>query len=318
VYYEGTREPIATFLLRNAGQTATDYLGFFDSLDAASAGVDPLHPELAANAAVLDATSLDTFISGLRLVPEAEFLVRLEYRGEYNAEAADLSMLFIAQQNNGESPGELGVESMRVQGGNSRLTAALASALGPRVRLASPVDRISVGADAVSVRSGSTVVEGSHVVLAAPLMALRGVEFDPPLPPAAQALVRGQGRQRVQRSVLDATEPLGVHADRPALPHRMGGHRQLRIDGRTPVAVHHRRRSGDGGSARRRPASHGVRCAARRGVSRGRLAAHGTERYQGLGPGAAHWRWLRDLPTGPDEAVLARAPKGCRETALRG
>jgi monoamine oxidase len=191
VYYEGTREPISTFLLRNGGQTATDYLGFFDSLDTASAGVDPVHPELAPNAAALDAMSLDEFISGLALVPEAEFLVRLEYRGEYNAEAADLSMLFIAQQNNGESPGELGVESMRVQGGNSRLTAALADALGPRIRLSSPVDRISVGADGVSVRSGSTVVEGSHVVLAAPLMALRGVTFDPPLPTAAQELIHG-------------------------------------------------------------------------------------------------------------------------------
>ncbi len=191
VYYEGTREPIATFLLRNGGQTATDYLGFFDSLDAASAGVDPMQPQLAANAAELDATSLDSFISGLGLVPEAEFLVRLEYRGAYNAEAADLSLLFIAQQHNGESPGELGVESMRVQGGNSRVTAALAGALGQRVRLASPVDRITVGADGVTVRSGSTVVEGSHVVLAAPLMALRDVEFDPRLPPAAEALVLG-------------------------------------------------------------------------------------------------------------------------------
>lgn len=191
VYYEGQREPVATFLLRHGGQTATDYLGFFDALDAVSAGVDPEHPELAANAAELDRRSLDSFIASLGMVPEAEFLVRLDFRGGYNAEASELSLLFIAQQNNGESPGELGVESMRIQGGNSGLTAALSRALGDHIVLASPVDEVRVDDLGASVRSGTTTWEGSHVVLAAPLMALRSVTFSPPLPAAADALVHG-------------------------------------------------------------------------------------------------------------------------------
>lgn len=136
VYYQGTRMPIAAFLAREGGTVGTDYFRFLDALNAASAGLDPEHPERFERAAGLDATSLDEFIIGLGLVPEAEFLVRLEYRGEYNAEPADLSMLFIAQQNEGEDPGPLGVETMRITGGNSTLTAAMAAALGDRIQLA--------------------------------------------------------------------------------------------------------------------------------------------------------------------------------------
>jgi len=191
VYYQGTREPVAAFLARSGGKVGTDYLRFFDDLSAASTGVDPEHPERAANAAELDATSLDTFIASRDLVPEAEFLVRLEYRGEYNAEAADLSLLFIAQQTNGEDPGTLGVETMRIAGGNSTLTEAMAVALGGRIRLAHPVTKIEHGDDGVVVHADDVVVEASHAVLATPLTPLRHVTFDPALDPAAAAMIAG-------------------------------------------------------------------------------------------------------------------------------
>jgi len=101
VYRNGVREPLAAFVAQRGGKVATDYFGFSDQLSAASAGVDPVHPERAKNAAALDARSLESFIAGAGLVPEAEFLVRTAFRGEYNAEPRDLSLLFIAQQTNG-------------------------------------------------------------------------------------------------------------------------------------------------------------------------------------------------------------------------
>ena len=191
VYYKGTREPVAAFLARSGGKVGTDYLRFFDEIAAASTGVDPEHPERAANAAELDATSLDTFIVSRNLVPEAEFLIRLQYRGEYNAEPADLSLLFIAQQTNGEDPGTLGVETMRISGGNSTLTAAMANALDGRIQLARAVTKIEHADDGVVVHSNDVVVEGSHAVLASPVMPLRNVTFEPALDPAAAAMIAG-------------------------------------------------------------------------------------------------------------------------------
>lgn len=191
VHYDGTRTPIAAFLERDGGKVAADYFRFMSELDAVSAGVDPEHPERFERAAELDAISLDAFIVSLRLVPEAEFLVCLEYRGEYNAEPADLSMLFIAQQNEGEDPGPEGVETMRIAGGNSTLTAAMASTLGDRIQLSSAVTKIEHADDGVVVHAGDVAVEASHVVLAIPMMPLRAVSFDPTLDAAAAAMIAG-------------------------------------------------------------------------------------------------------------------------------
>ena len=191
VYRNGLREPLAVFVAQRGGKVATDYFGFYDQLSAASVGVDPVHPERAKNAAALDARSLESFIAGARLVPEAEFLVRTAFRGEYNAEARDLSLLFIAQQTNGENPGLTGAETMRVAGGNSQLPQRMATALGDKVRLSRPVTRISHDPGGVVVTAGEESVVAAYAVLAAPVPPLRNVAFDPPLPPAAAALIAG-------------------------------------------------------------------------------------------------------------------------------
>ena len=133
-YYRGVREPLTSFLVRRDGAVLQDYLRFGTALDAISQGVDPEHPERAANAAALDRQTLDGFIRRLRLVPEAEFLVRLQNRASYNAEASELSMLFVAQQTAvvADVP-DSAAETMRISGGNSRLVEAMAAvAGGPR------------------------------------------------------------------------------------------------------------------------------------------------------------------------------------------
>ena len=82
--------------------------------------------------------NLDGLLTELRLVPEAEFLLRLQNRGEYNAEPRDISLLFVAQQEAASPGGTLSLfdaETRRITGGNSRLPEAMAAALGSRIRL---------------------------------------------------------------------------------------------------------------------------------------------------------------------------------------
>src|SRR4051812_6745739 len=89
VYYQGTREPLAAFLQRDGGKALSDYLRFDDAVSALADGINADHPERARNAESLDSRSLEDFVRAQHLAPSAEFLVRLENRGEYNAELTD-------------------------------------------------------------------------------------------------------------------------------------------------------------------------------------------------------------------------------------
>ena len=82
-----------------AGAVGADYVGFYDAIAKAAAGVDPAHPDRRPRPA-LDRQSLASFLDALHLRPEARFLVETDYRSEYNSEPPHVSMLFVAQQTN--------------------------------------------------------------------------------------------------------------------------------------------------------------------------------------------------------------------------
>lgn len=194
IYYQGVREPLAAFLTRDGGKALQDYLRFDDAVSALADGINPDHPERARNAEQLDAQSLEDFVRRQRLAPSAEFLVRTENRGEYNAELRDISLLFIAQQEAASSSSLLSLtasETKRVAGGNSLLPEAMARALGSRVRLGSPVTRVEHGHDGVRVHTARDFVDGAWLVVAAPLMPMRQVEFAPRLPASVRAVIDG-------------------------------------------------------------------------------------------------------------------------------
>lgn len=192
VYYRGQRSVVRAFLRRRGGAVLADFLRFDDALATLSADVDPEHPERAAIAEELDRRTLDDFIREQRLVPEAEFLVRLQNRASYNAEPHDLSLLFVAQQTVvvADVP-DSAVETMRISGGNSRLPEAMARALGRRVRLNSPVTRIEHDADGVRVYGRGRPVDAAYVILATPMQPLRRVVFAPALPGSVGAAING-------------------------------------------------------------------------------------------------------------------------------
>jgi monoamine oxidase len=195
VYAKGQRLPVGAFLAKRGGKVLSDYLAFDDALGAVSAGVDPEHPERAANAAALDRMSLEQFVRAQRLVPEAEFLVRLQNKSEYNAELADVSMLFVAQQTAVVADvfePLISAETTRVAGGNSRLVEAMAHDLGRRVRLNSEVTQVARARNSVKVTTASgATFEGGQLVIAVPFMPLRRVRFTPSLPSALAAAIGG-------------------------------------------------------------------------------------------------------------------------------
>ena len=190
-YYRRQRAPIAELLGRRDGDVVRDYLRFGDALAAFSEGIDPEHPERSPRAAELDRQSLAEFIRAQRLVPEAEFLVRLQNRAEYNAEASQLSMLFVAQQTAVlAGVPDSASETMRISGGNSRLPEAMAAALGDRVRLNAPVTRIEHDAGGVRIHAGGEPIEAAHLILAVPPPPLRRIAFEPALPAPVATMIR--------------------------------------------------------------------------------------------------------------------------------
>ena len=189
-YYHHRRSPITAFLAGREGAVVTDYLRFSDALGAMAAGIDPEHPERAANASALDHQTLEGFIRHQRLVPEAEFLVRLQNRAEYNTEPAALSMLFVAQQTAVlEGVPDTASETMRITGGNSRLPEAMAATLGDRVRLSAAATRVEYDAGGVRVHVGADAIDAAQLILAVPPPPLRRIAFTPPLPARVAAMI---------------------------------------------------------------------------------------------------------------------------------
>ncbi|MFP4322458.1 MAG: flavin monoamine oxidase family protein [Anaerolineales bacterium] len=81
-------------------------------------------------------------------------------------------------------------EVYRIAGGNDALAAAFAAALGGALRLNSPVEAVRQEADGAEViyRGGS--LRADLVIVAAPLPALRHIDFTPALPGIVQAAIR--------------------------------------------------------------------------------------------------------------------------------
>ena len=188
VFRGGERTTLGALLQQDGGATTAGYLGFDQALVDVAGDLDPEHPERAADAASLDSRSLEDFLADQHLTDAAAFLVRTDYRGNYNAELAGVSLLFAAQQAVVDaSLSESGVETMRIAGGNERLPQALAKVLGDRLMLGVPVTRVSQQSWGVRVSAGAKSYDAAHVVLAVPPPPLRRItsirRFRPLSPP---------------------------------------------------------------------------------------------------------------------------------------
>jgi monoamine oxidase len=194
VYRGGGRNTLQTVAVADPRALA-GYAAFSQALIGMAGDLDPAHPELATQAELWDGQSLQDFAATQTLDAGAQLLVQSNYRGNYNAQLDQVSLLFVLQQSVvDQSLSEAGVEAMRIAAGNSALPEAMARDLGAAVRLDSPVTKIeqhSWGARVhAAVGSGSrSTVDAAHVVLAAPPPALRRITFDPPLTSEVTAMI---------------------------------------------------------------------------------------------------------------------------------
>jgi monoamine oxidase len=171
------------------------YATFAAGLQTMAGDLDPSHPELAPQAEAWDARTLQEYADTQTLDPGAALLVQSDYRGNFNAQLHQVSLLFALQQTVADaSLPESGVEVLRVAAGNSALPEAMAKDLGPAVRLAAPVTRIEQHGWGVRVHAGpggTAPLDAARLVLAAPPPALRRIAFDPPLSASLAAMVDG-------------------------------------------------------------------------------------------------------------------------------
>jgi monoamine oxidase len=193
-YRAGSRNTLSTVTAADPG-TLSGYLAFGDALITMAGDLDPDHPERAAGAEQWDGQSLADFARTQTLDPNAALLVQSDYRGNYNAELDQVSLLFVLQQSVVDAAlPETGVETMRIAGGNSALPEAMARDLGAAVQLSSPVTKIEQRPWGVRIHIGPPSnsrppVDAARLVLAVPPPVLRSVAFDPPLSTDLQAMV---------------------------------------------------------------------------------------------------------------------------------
>jgi monoamine oxidase len=192
--YRGRTYTFAALSALRGGTVLTDYLRVGDELQRLSDKhrIDPEHPETADGAGDLDRMSFATWLDSLELVPEARFVAEQENVSSYNAELADISMLFVAQQTavtSGMTDSQ--VETMRIAGGNATLPKAMATELGAALIVDAPVAVVRRHGDLVGVSVRGHEHFAAHVVLAVPPPPLRDVRFDPALPGPIAAAIAG-------------------------------------------------------------------------------------------------------------------------------
>ncbi len=194
VYGAGRRNVLKAFAAADPGAVA-GYVTFGDTLIKMAGDLDPDHPELATEAELWDGQSLQDFAATQTLDAGAQLLVQSDYRGNYNAQLDQVSLLFVLQQSVVDAAlPESGVETMRIAAGNSALPEAMARDLGSAVRLESPVTKVERHSWGVRVTAGSGAgnakeVDAAQLVVAVPPPALRAVSFDPPLPSEVAAMI---------------------------------------------------------------------------------------------------------------------------------
>ena len=192
--YGGKTYTFAELTALRGGKVLADYLRVDDELQRLTEKhrVDPEHPEAADGATALDQMSFATWLDSLHLVPEARFVSEQANVSVYDAELADISMLFVAQQT-AVSAGMLDSQSetMRVKGGNATLPIAMAGKLGSALVLESAVTAVRRAGNVVGVTARGHEHFGAHVVFAVPPPPLRNVRFDPALPAPLAAVIAG-------------------------------------------------------------------------------------------------------------------------------
>lgn len=182
----------------------TDYPAirpFYSRLYGLARPLDPEDP--AARGAALDARSAADLIDEAGVRGRPRWVLETWIRDDYGVEASELSLLGMAAAERlyFNTP-DRAIEVFRIRGGNDRLAAELERRSGAELRLSTPVTSIARDPAGVQVRAGNASFAAEWCVLAAPLPALRAIEFDPPLPAPLAGAIAEMGYARIAKTLI--------------------------------------------------------------------------------------------------------------------
>lgn len=185
-------------------------LELFEALvhQAAATIDDPAKPHLCGSAGDLDAISLADAADRAELDELARLFHRRDSQGEFAAEPAEVSLLFVAQQraiSTQRGAGEV-VRSHRLADGLDTLVRRMAAEVADSISTGEALLGVQHGAESVSVTTSRRRIRAGHVVLACSLVPLRTVRFDPPLCPLLQRAIDELGYGTVTKTAIQFAE----------------------------------------------------------------------------------------------------------------
>ncbi|HEX8073689.1 MAG TPA: FAD-dependent oxidoreductase [Thermoleophilaceae bacterium] len=173
----------------------SELLVFATTIDDMAAQVDPTQPWTAAKAGEWDAQTFDSFVRANTKHEETRFLLDVFARSLTGTEPRDLSLLYVLKLlagTGGMTVQEVGEATARARflHGVQSLPIAMAARLGSRVKLSTPVRRISQDGGSVRVQADRFAVTAKRAIVAFAPTLTGQLRYDPPLPAARAQLVQ--------------------------------------------------------------------------------------------------------------------------------
>lgn len=177
--------------------TAEDQAAYADLVEALQALADEVAvdaPWAAANAREWDSQTFQSWLDANAINATAVAMLTTAGHTLWGAEPRNMSLLFvlfyIAAAGNAEHPGRLqrlldiadGAQAERLVGGTAGLANQIATTLGERLRLNTPVTGIAWTEHGAQVMTTTGVVEAQRVIVAAPPSMVAALTFEPALP----------------------------------------------------------------------------------------------------------------------------------------
>ncbi len=176
--------------------------------DAADAVDDPANPHRSQSAAKLDALSLAGAADQAGLGDLARLFHRRDSQGEFAAEPAEVSLLFVAQQRavSAASGSDEVIRSHRVVDGIDTLVRHMAAEVADSISTGESLVSVQHNEESVTVTTSRRSLRADHIVLTCSLVALRSVRFDPPLPQLLQQAIDELGYGTVTKTAVQFAE----------------------------------------------------------------------------------------------------------------
>jgi monoamine oxidase len=165
---------------------------------------DPANPQRCASAVELDRVSLADVANQAGLEELARLFHRRDSQGEFAAEPAEVSLLFVAQQRaiSAASGADDVIRSHRVADGIDTLVGRMAAEVADVITIGETLLGVEHDTESVMVTTSHRRLRADHLVLACSLVPLRSVRFDPPLPDLLQRAIHELGYGTVTKTAI--------------------------------------------------------------------------------------------------------------------